>query len=94
MQYKNSIRRGSKYLDDLGYIICVHKGTINLAIKHLEIPLVLIDRLSLPLLPFLCHIILTDLVEERHYLPLVTILFKDSSTLKPYITMVIVFVSY
>jgi hypothetical protein len=94
VQYKNSVRRGSKYLNNLSYIICVYKGTINLVIEHLKILLVLIDRLSLPLLPFLHHIILIDLVEEQHYPPLVTIILKDSCTLKPNIIIVIVSVSY
>jgi hypothetical protein len=94
MRQKNSVRRGSKYLNDLSYIIRVYKGTINSAIEHLEIPPVLINRLSLPLLPFLCYIILTDPVEERHYPPLITILLEDSCTLKPYIMMVTVSVSY
>jgi hypothetical protein len=94
MRNKNSDRRGLKYLNNLVYIIRVHKGTINSAIEHLEILLVLIDRLSLPLLLFLCYIILIDPVEERHYPPLVTILLEDSCTPKPYITMVTVSVSY
>jgi hypothetical protein len=73
VRYKNGVRRGSKYLDNLVRIIHVYKGTINLVIEHLEILLVLINRLSLPL---------------------VTILLKDSNLLKPYITIVIVSVSY
>jgi hypothetical protein len=94
VRYKNSDGRRLKYLNNLVCIIRVHKGTINSAIEHLEIPPVLIDRLSLPLLPFLRHIILIDPVEERHYPPLVTILLEDSCTPKPYITMVTISVSY
>jgi len=82
-----------KYLNDLVCIICVHEGTINLAIKHLEILLVLINRLSLPLLLLLCQIILTDLVEEQHYPPFVTILYENGYTPKPYMTIVTVSVS-
>jgi len=85
MRYKNNVGNKLKYLDDLVYIIRVHKGTINLVIKHLKIPLVLINRLSLPFLLLLCQIILTNLVEERHYPPLVTILRENSYTPKPYI---------
>jgi hypothetical protein len=47
VRYKNSVRRGSTYLDDLVCIIRVHERTINTAIEHLKIPPVLIERLSL-----------------------------------------------
>jgi len=53
MRYKNSVGRGSKYLNNLVCIIRIYEITINTAIEHLEILLVLIKRLSLPLLPLL-----------------------------------------
>jgi hypothetical protein len=94
VRYKNSVGRGSKYLDNLVYIIRVYKRTINTTIEHLEIPLVLIERLSLPLLPLLRQISLTDLVEERHHPPFSTILCEDSCTPIPCITKVTVSISY
>jgi hypothetical protein len=94
MRYKNSIRRGLKYLNDFVCIICVYERTINTAIEHLEIPLVLIERLSLSLLLLLRQISLTDPVEEQHYPPFSTILCEDGRTLILCITKVTISVSY
>jgi hypothetical protein len=52
------------YLNDLVRIIRIYKGAINPTIEHLEIPPVLIDRLSLPLLSLLRQIGLADPVKE------------------------------
>jgi hypothetical protein len=69
-------------------------STINSTIEHLELPPILIDGLSLPLLPPRRQISLTNLVEERHHPPLVPVRFKDSYTPMPYTTMVTVSIFY
>jgi hypothetical protein len=81
-------------LTTLVCIVRVYKRAINTAIERLKILLVLIERLSLSLLPFLRYVGLTDLVEERHHPPFSTILCEDSCTPIPRITMVTVSVSY
>jgi hypothetical protein len=72
----------------------VRDKAVDSAIEHLEVPLVLIDRLPLPPLPLLRQVGLTDLTEERHHPPLAAILLEDSYTLMPRLTVVTVSVSY
>jgi hypothetical protein len=44
VQYKNGVRGGLPYLDDLMSIIRVHVCAIHSAVEHLEIPPVCVER--------------------------------------------------
>ncbi len=70
---------GSKvqYLNKLTRIISVYTLAVGLMKKHLEIPPILVHGFPLPLLLPLREISLTDLVEERHHHPFVTVLWLE-----------------
>jgi hypothetical protein len=48
-------------------MIHVEEIVIDLAVERLDIPPILVNMLSLPLLPLLRQVSLTDPVEERYY---------------------------
>jgi hypothetical protein len=73
--------RISTHLNDFVRVIRVNKKAINMTVKHLEISLVLINRLPFPSLPPLLlwhNICLTDLAQEAHHLTLNTLLSAES----------------
>ena len=75
------------YLNDLVSIVLVHIDAIYPPIEHLEISPVLVDSLSLSILPLLRQISLTNPVEEGHHPPLMAILFEDGYTPMPQMTI-------